>query len=123
MTLGSASTPCLLRPKLPVRIYAGATLAFPNALSAKKCVLEFDGAAGWFGKVDVPAGVDATAYRAFWRDYPVTTKWKPLAAGTYTGDPAVAAARGCIYDPDRFSGSGTLTVMLGGHNATIIIVR
>ena len=123
VTMGTASTPCLLRPKLPVRIYAGATLAFQNALSAKKCVLEFDGAAGWFGKVDVPAGVDATAYRAFWRDYPVTTKWKPLAAGTYTGDPAVAAARGCIYDPDRFSGSGTLTVMLGGHNATIIIVR
>ncbi len=32
----------------------------------------FDGAAGHFGKIEVPEGVAAKCKKAYWRDYPET---------------------------------------------------
>ena len=111
LALGTASTPCQLAKDLPIRIYANATLSLPNAESATGNIVKFDGAAGWFGKVEVPAGVNAKCRKAYWRDYPETEEWQSLPRGVYTGDAATALATGATYDPDRFAGSGTVTVL------------
>ncbi|MBO6121668.1 MAG: hypothetical protein J6Q49_07395 [Kiritimatiellae bacterium] len=111
LQLGTADNSCLLAKDLPIRIFANATLKLPNASSTTGNILKFDGAAGWFGKVEVPSGVAAKCRKAYWRDYPETQEWQNLKRGVYTGDEATALATGAIYDPDHFAGAGTLEVL------------
>lgn len=111
LQLGTAESACQLARDLPIRIFANATLKLPNASSTTGNILKFDGAAGWFGKVEVPSGVAAKCRKAYWRDYPETQEWQNLKRGVYTGDEATALATGAIYDPDHFVGAGTLEVL------------
>ena len=112
LQLGTADNSCLLAKDLPIRIFANATLKLPNASSTTGNILKFDGAAGWFGKVEVPSGVAAKCRKAYWRDYPETQEWQNLRRGVYTGDEATALANPkAIYDPEHFSGAGTLEVL------------
>ena len=66
LQLGSSANSCQLAKDLPIRIYANAALKLPNASSATGNILKFDGAAGWFGKVEVPSGVAAKCRKAYW---------------------------------------------------------
>lgn len=111
LILGTTSTACVLKKELPIRVYANATLSLPNAESATGNIVKFDGAAGWFGKVEVPAGVEAKCRKAYWRDYPETEEWQSIPRGVYTGDAETALATGATYDPDRFAGAGTIRVL------------
>ena len=112
LQLGTADNSCLLAKDLPIRIFANTTLKLPNALSATGNIVKFDGAAGWFGKVEVPEGVAAKCRKAYWRDYPETQEWQNLRRGVYTGDEATALANPkVVYDPEHFSGAGTLEVL------------
>ena len=111
LQLGTAESACQLARDLPIRIFANATLKLPNASSTTGNILKFDGAAGWFGKVEVPSGVAAKCRKAYWRDYPEMQEWQNLKRGVYTGDEATALATGAIYDPDHFAGAGTLEVL------------
>ena len=111
LQLGTADNSCLLAKDLPIRIFANATLKLPNASSTTGNILKFDGAAGWFGKVEVPSGVAAKCRKAYWRDYPESPEWQNIKRGIFTGDEATALATGAIYDPDRFTGAGTLEVL------------
>lgn len=112
LTLGTADLSCSLANNLPIRICAGATLAVPRADAVKKNLLQFDGAAAQFGKVEVPEGVAAKCKKAYWRDYPETQEWQNLRRGVYTGDEATALANPkVVYDPEHFSGAGTLEVL------------
>ena len=112
LQLGTASSNCQLARNLPIRIFANATLCLPNAESAKGAIVKFDGAAGWFGKVEVPEGIAAKCWKAYWRDYPETQEWQNLRRGVYTGDEATALANPkVVYDPEHFSGAGTLEVL------------
>ena len=84
----------------------------PCADAVKKNLLQFDGVAGQFGKVEVPEGVAAKCWKAYWRDYPETQEWQNLRRGVYTGDEATALANPkVVYDPEHFSGAGTLEVL------------
>lgn len=121
LVLGTTSTACVLNKELPIRIYANATLSLPNAESATGNIVKFDGAAGWFGKVEVPAGVNAKCRKAYWRDYPETEEWQSIPRGVYTGDAATALATGATYDPDRFAGSGTVTILKDDTTFPLII--
>ena len=121
LVLGTTSTACVLKRELPIRIYANATLSLPNAASATGNIVKFDGAAGWFGKVEVPAGVEAKCRKAYWRDYPETEEWQSIPRGVYTGDAATALATGATYDPDRFAGSGTVTVLKDDTSVPLLI--
>jgi hypothetical protein len=69
-----------------------------------------DGAAGWFGTIEIADGVEATCRKLYRRDYPEKPEWESLPRGVYTGDETTAVERGCFYEPDLFSGAGTLTV-------------
>ena len=112
LTLGDADHACSLAAELPIRIYANATLSLPNDSSTTTSILKFDGAAGWFGKVEVPEGIAAKCWKAYWRDYPETQEWQNLRRGVYTGDEATALATPkVVYDPEHFSGAGTLEVL------------
>ena len=112
LQLGTASSNCKLARDLPIRIFANATLRLPNIESARSAIVKFDGAAGWFGKVEVPEGVAAKCWKAYWRDYPETQEWQNLRRGVYTGDEATALANPkVVYDPEHFSGAGTLEVL------------
>ena len=112
LTLGDADHACSLAAELPIRIYANATLSLPNDSSTTTSILKFDGAAGWFGKVEVPEGIAAKCWKAYWRDYPETQEWQNLRRGVYTGDEATALANPkVVYDPEHFSGAGTLEVL------------
>ena len=112
LQLGTASSNCKLARNLPIRIFANATLRLPNAESARSAIVRFDGAAGWFGKVEVPEGIAAKCWKAYWRDYPETQEWQNLRRGVYTGDEATALANPkVVYDPEHFSGAGTLEVL------------
>lgn len=112
LTLGTADLSCSLANNLPIRICAGATLAVPRADAVKKNLLQFDGAAAQFGKVEVPEGIAAKCWKAYWRDYPETREWQNLSRGVYTGDEATALANPkVVYDPEHFSGAGTLEVL------------
>lgn len=112
LQLGTAGSACQLARNLPIRIYANATLRLPNAESTKGAIVKFDGAAGWFGKVEIPDGVAAKCWKAYWRDYPETQEWQNLKRGVYTGDEATALANPkVVYDPERFSGAGMLEVL------------
>ena len=125
LTLGSATTPCRLAKNLPIRIYANATLKLPNADSTGGKLLYFDGAAGWFGKVEVADGVEAACKKAFWRDYPESPEWKTFPRGYYSGDEATAnSVDKCVWDPVHFSGSGVIRIVQDECiDATLMILR
>ena len=107
LMLGDADHACSLAAELPIRIYANATLSLPNDSSTAGNILKFDGAAGWFGKVEVPAGVAAKCRRAYWRDYPETQEWQVLKRGIYGSSESGAPN---IRD-DLFVGAGTLQIL------------
>ena len=111
LTLGTAEYDCKLASDLPIRICAGATLELARVDTVKRNTMWFDGAAGQFGKIELPEGIAAKCKKAYWRDYPETDEWHPILRGIYTGDAATALAVGAIYDPDHFSGTGTMEVL------------
>ncbi len=124
LVLGTTNTACRLRPELPVRVHANAKLAVPNAGSLTGTILQLDGAAGWFGTIEIPDGVEATCKKLYRRDYPEKPEWESLPRGVYTGDEATATERGCFYEPGLFSGAGTLTVYRDDiAMPTILILR
>ena len=107
LQLGSADNSCQLAKDLPIRIYANATLKLPNASSTTGNILKFDGAAGWFGKVEVQEGVAAKCRKAYWRDYPETQEWQTLKRGIYGSSESGAPN---VRD-DLFVGAGTLQIL------------
>ncbi len=107
LQLGTADNSCQLAKDLPIRIYANATLKLPNDSSTTGNILKFDGAAGWFGKVEVPEGVAAKCKKAYWRDYPETAEWQVLKRGIYGSSESGAPN---VRD-DLFSGAGTLQIL------------
>ena len=109
LQLGTATTSCRLARGLPIRIYANATLKLPNADSTSGKILQFDGAAGWFGKVESADGVAAKCKMAFVRDYPESPEWETLPRGVYGS--SASAATGEFVRDDLFTGSGTLEVI------------
>ena len=111
LTLGTAEYSCMLSGDLQIRICAGATLGLPRVDAIGRNMVWFDGAAGQFGKIEVPEGVAAKCKKAYWRNYPETDEWQSILRGIYTGDPTTALAVGAIYDPDHFSGAGTIEVL------------
>lgn len=122
LTLGSAMTPCRLAKDLPIRIYANATLKLPNADSTGGKLLYFDGAAGWFGKVEVGEGIAAKCKKAFIRDYPESPDWETLPRGVYGS--SASAATGEFVRDDLFAGSGTLEVVTDDRiQPTLMILR
>ena len=110
LTLGTATQTCQLANDLPISIYANAVLSLPNADSTKNTIINFEGCADWYGKIEIPEGVDALCRKIYTRDYPEFPEFISLARGRYTGDEDTAKALDCIYDPVHFSGSGTITV-------------
>ena len=122
LTLGSSTTPCSLAKNLPIRIYANATLKLPNADSTAGKFLQFDGAAGWFGKVEVAAGVAAKCKKAFIRDYPESPEWETLPRGVYGS--SESPATGEFVRDDLFAGAGTLEVVTDDRiQPTLMILR
>ena len=118
LTLGDAEHPCLLSKELPIRIFANATLSLPNDSSMTTNILKFDGAAGWFGKVEVPAGVAAKCSKAYWRDYPETQEWQTLKRGIYGSSESGAPN---VRD-DLFSGAGTLQILRDDSTMPFFII-
>lgn len=129
LQLGTAAAPCRLARDLPIRVYANATLRIPNDGSTAKSILQFDGAAGWFGTVDLPDGVAAQVKKAYWRDYPDTPEWQSLERGFYgsseSGVEALATAtHPAFVRDDLFSGTGTLKVVSDERiQPTLMILR
>jgi hypothetical protein len=111
LTLGTAEYSCMLSGDLQIRIRAGATLELPRVDAVGRNMIWYDGVAGQFGKIEVPEGVAAKCKKAYWRNYPETDEWQSILRGIYTGDPTTALAVGAIYDPDHFSGAGTIEVL------------
>ena len=109
LTLGSADRACTLARNLPIRIYANATLRLPNETSTAGKLLQFDGAAGWFGKVEIADGVAAKCKKAYVRDYPDSPEWETLPRGVYGS--SGSSATGEFVRNDLFSGAGTLEVV------------
>ena len=107
LALGDADHACSLAKDLPVRVYANATLSVPNAASLNGAILRMDGAAGWFGKVEIPSGVAAKCKKAYWRDYPDTPEWQSLPRGVYGSSESAAQ----FVRDDLFSGQGTLQIV------------
>ena len=101
----------MLSGDLQIRIRAGATLELPRVDAVGRNMIWYDGVAGQFGKIEVPEGVAAKCKKAYWRNYPETDEWQSILRGIYTGDPTTALAVGAIYDPDHFSGAGTIEVL------------
>ena len=118
LSLGDATHACSLAEDLPVRVYANATLSVPHPDSLQGTILRMDGAAGWFGKVELPAGVEAQCKAAFWRDYPETPDWQELPRGVYGSSESPAA----FVRDDLFTGSGTLLVGAGSRSSTMILL-
>ncbi len=118
LALGDADHACALAEDLPVRVYANATLSVPNADSLAGAILKMDGAAGWFGKVEIPAGVAARCKEAYWRDYPETPDWQSLPSGIYGSSDSLAT----IVRDDLFTGSGTRTVGDSAPASTMILL-
>ncbi len=118
LSLGDADHACSLAEDLPVRVYAGATLSVPHPDSLQGTILRMDGAAGWFGKVELPEGVAAQCKEAYWRDYPETPEWQSLPSGIYGSSESMAT----IVRDDLFSGTGTLTVGESSPASTMIIL-
>ena len=117
LSLGSTNHVCSLARDLPIRIYANATLKLPNATAASGAIVKFDGAAGWFGKVEVPEGVAAKCRKAYWRDYPETEEWQVLKRGIYGSSQSGAPN---VRD-DLFAGAGTLEVLRDDSTQPLLI--
>ena len=118
LALGDKDRACVLAEDLPIRVCAGATLSVPNADSLIGTILKMDGAAGWFGTVELPEGVAAQCKEAYWRDYPETTEWQSLPSGIYGSSESLAT----IVRDDLFTGSGTLTVGDSSPASTMILL-
>lgn len=118
LQLGSADNSCQLAKDLPIRIYANATLKLPNDSSTTGNILKFDGAAGWFGKVEVPEGVAAKCKKAYWRDYPEAAEWQVLKRGIYGSSESGAPN---VRD-DLFSGAGTLQILRDDSTMPFFII-
>ena len=112
LTLGSADSPCVLSTNVPVRIFANATVSLPRGDTLAGNELRFDGTAGTFGHIEIPAGVAACCQRALVRDYPKSPEWTALEDGLYSGDEATASALGCHFEPGFFTGAGTMRIGL-----------
>lgn len=110
MALGTADAPCLLATGLTVRIFANATLELRRGDTLLENEIQFDGAAGCFGHVDVPAGVTSECVRAFVRDYPESPEWAPIPDGLYSGDEETARDSGAVFAPEFFSGQGLMRI-------------
>ena len=129
LQLGTAESSCRLARDLPIRIFANATLRIPNAGSSTKSILRFDGAAGWYGKVDLPDGVSASCKKAFFRDYPESPEWQTLERGFYGSSDSGVEALATVTHPafvrdDLFTGTGTLKVVSDDRiPPTIMILR
>ena len=120
LQLGTVDSSCRLAKNLPVRIYANATLKLPNDSSVSGNILKFDGAAGWFGKVELLPGVAAKCRRAYWRDYPEVQEWHSLPRGVY-GSSSSGAPN--VRD-DLFTGAGTIEILRDeSENPFVILVR
>ena len=104
LQLGTAANGCTLKRDLPVRVFANATLALPHENDLTGTVLQFDGAAGWFGKADL--ATNQRCRRLYWRDYPETPEWQNLPRGTYGSSDSSAE----FVRDDLFTGTGVLTV-------------
>ena len=129
LQLGTATTPCRLAKNLPIRIYANATLSLPNADSTAGKILRFDGAAGWFGKVNLPDSVAASCKKAFFRDYPESPEWQTLERGFYGSSDSGVEALATVTHPafvrdDLFTGTGTLKIVSDDRiPPTLMILR
>ena len=122
LQLGTADRACRLAKDLPVRVYANATLKLPNAYSTGGKFIQFDGAAGWFGKVEIADGVAAKCKKAFIRDYPESPEWETLPRGVYGSSDS--AATGAFVRDDLFAGTGTLEVVSDDRiQSTLMILR
>ena len=104
LQLGTATAGCVLARKLPVRVFANATLSCPSEDALHGTVLKFDGSAGWFGKVDLDSNQSYS--RLYVRDYPETPEWRNLLRGTYGSSESSAE----FVRDDLFTGNGTLIV-------------
>ena len=118
LALGDADHACSLAKDLPVRVYANATLSVPNAASLNGAILRMDGAAGWFGKVEIPSGVAAKCKKAYWRDYPETPEWQSLPRGVYGSSESAAQ----FVRDDLFSGQGTLQIVADDCTAATMVL-
>ncbi len=122
LQLGSTDRACTLAKNLPIRIFANATLKLPNADSTGGKLIQFDGAAGWFGKVEIADGVEARCKKAFLRDYPESPDWETLPRGVYGS--SESAAVGDFVRDDLFAGGGTLEVVTDDRiQPTLMILR
>ena len=110
LTLGTATQTCQLATDLPISLYANTVLSLPNAESTRNNIIEFEGCADWYGKIQIPEGVEAQCKKIYIRDYPEFPEFISMERGRYTGDEATANAQDCIYDPVHFSGSGIMNV-------------
>ena len=110
LVLGTADDACVLATNVPVRLFANATLALARADTLAGNEIRFDGAAGTFGRVEIPAGLLAQCRGVRVRDYPESPEWTALPDGLYAGDASVAARLGCAFVPDLISGGGVLRV-------------
>jgi len=129
LQLGSTDRACTLAKNLPIRIFANATLKLPNADSTGGKLIQFDGAAGWFGKVEIADGVAAQVKKAFVRDYPESPEWETLPRGFYGSSESGVEALATVTHPafvrdDLFSGTGTLKVVADDRiPPTLMILR
>ena len=118
LALGDTDHACSLAAELPIRIFANATLSLPNDSSTAGNILKFDGSAGWFGKVEVPAGVAAKCKKAYWRDYPESQEWQGLKRGVYGSSESGAPN---VRD-DLFVGAGTLQILRDDSTIPFVIM-
>ena len=112
LQLGSSANGCTLKRDLPIRIYANATLELPRENALKGTVLQFDGAAGWFGKVNLASNQRCRMLSV--RDYPEAPEWQNLPLGTYGSSESEAE----FVRDDLFTGTGVL--MVANDDPTII---
>ena len=110
LVLGSSDGECVLATNVPVRVFANATLVLTRAETLAGNEIRFDGAAGAFGRVEIPAGLLAQCRGVRVRDYPESPEWTGLPDGLYAGDASVAVRLGCAFVPDLLSGGGVLRV-------------
>ena len=115
LQLGTATSGCSLARELPVRIFANATLALPAENALTGTVLQFDGAAGWFGKANLIA--DQRCRKLYVRDYPEAPEWDNLPRGTYGSSESAAE----FIRDDLFTGTGVLSVLSDDMRQPLLI--
>ena len=110
LVLGTDDEACVLESGVPVRIFANAAVRLVRADTLAGNEILFDGAAGSFGRVELPDGLLARCAGVRVRDDPESPGWTALPDGLYTGDAGVAARLCCAFVPDLLSGEGVLCV-------------